>query len=52
MYLMISKNPRKKDRSRAKRLRAGLKAKNRRRVNKMAKLRPSRKGSTSRGKGR
>ena len=36
MYLMISRTPRSRDRSRAKRHRAKLKAKNRRRVNRMA----------------
>ena len=48
MYLVISKNPRKKDRSRGKRKNAKHKAKNRRRVNRMAGLKLSRKGSTSR----
>lgn len=36
MFLMISRKPRKKDRSRGKRKTAKLKAKNRRRVNRMA----------------
>ncbi|MFO0682599.1 MAG: hypothetical protein U0234_11135 [Sandaracinus sp.] len=48
MYLVISKNPRKKDRSRGKRKTAKLKAKNRRRVNRMARRSLGRSGSVSR----
>ena len=48
MYLMISKSPRKKDRTRGKRKNAKLKAKNRRRVNRMAGRRLSANGSVSR----
>lgn len=36
MYLMISKHPRKKDRNRTNRFRAKLRAKNRRRLNRVA----------------
>lgn len=47
MYLMISRKPRAKDRSRTKRHRAKLKAKNRRRVNRMAGRRLSTRGVPS-----
>lgn len=49
MFLMISRNPRNRDRGRGKRLRAKLKAKNRRRVNRAAGRRVSAKGHTTRG---
>lgn len=48
MYLVISKSPRKKDRSRGKRKTAKHKAKNRRRVNRMARRKLGRSGSISR----
>ncbi len=48
MYLVISKNPRKKDRSRGKRKTAAHKAKNRRRVNRMANRKLGRSGSVCR----
>lgn len=44
MYLMISRNPRTRDRARGSRRKAALKAKNRRRVNRMAGRRLSAKG--------
>jgi hypothetical protein len=47
MYLMISREPRSRDRKRGKRVRAKLKAKNRRRVNRMAGRRLSKKGHPS-----
>jgi len=47
MYLMISREPRSRDRSRGKRKTAKHKAKNRRRVNGMAGRRLSKKGHPS-----
>jgi hypothetical protein len=49
MFLMISRSPRKRDRSRGKRKTASLKAKNRRRVNRMAGRRLSKRGCPSNG---
>ncbi len=47
MFLMISRSPRNRDRSRGKRKTASLKAKNRRRVNRMAGRRLSKRGCPS-----
>lgn len=47
MYLMISREPRARDRSRGKRKTAKHKAKNRRRVNRMAGRRLSKNGHPS-----
>jgi hypothetical protein len=47
MYLLISRQPRERDRKRGKRVRAKLKAKNRRRVNRMARRRLSKRGHPS-----
>jgi hypothetical protein len=48
MYLAISSKPRRGKRNKTARLRAGLKAKNRKRVNRMARRRASAKGVPSR----
>jgi len=48
MFLMISRNPRQRNRKRGKRLRAKLAAKNRRRVNRSARRRTSAHGLPNR----
>lgn len=47
MYLVLSSGSRRGKRNKTARMRAKLKAKNRRRVNRMARRRPSAKGSPS-----
>jgi hypothetical protein len=46
MYLHVTRTPRKKQRGRSNRLRAKLRAKNRRRVNRMAGNRLSKRGAS------
>lgn len=48
MYLVLSKKPRRGKRNKTARMRAALKAKNRKRVNRMARRRASAKGVPSR----